>query len=83
VAVVVSAGTPYEPFLQGEGQAVVLTDERELEATKNALRAKVPEIEPFLQAPIVAVSLRLRRWRVTDVPNGWLPGKELVAPEPD
>lgn len=82
VAAVVSSGSPFEPFLQGDGTAVELTDEREVEATKAALLAKAPEIAPFLQIPLVALSLRIRRWRATDVPNGWLPGKELLARRP-
>jgi Pyridoxamine 5'-phosphate oxidase len=79
VAVVVSSGSPFEPFLQEEGTAAELTDAREVEATTAALLAKAPEIAPFLRAPLVAVALRLRRWRATDVPNGWFPGKELLA----
>ena len=80
VALAVSSGSPFEPFLQGDAEAVILTGEDALEATKQALRAKAPEIEPFFQAPLTAVSLRVRRWRATDVASGWLPGKVLAAP---
>ena len=36
-----------------------------------------PEAAAFLGAPIRAVKLTVGEWRVTDIPNGWLPGKEL------
>jgi Pyridoxamine 5'-phosphate oxidase len=82
VAVVVSSGSPFEPFLQGEGTAAELTEEAEVEATKAGLLAKAPEVAPFLQTPLVAVALRIRRWRATDVASGWLPGKVLLAGAP-
>lgn len=79
VAMVVSSGAPYDPFLQGDADVEVVTDEAEDQQIRSALLAKVPEIEPFLHAPLVAVRLLVRRWRATDVPNGWLPGREIVA----
>lgn len=81
VAVVVSGGNAFAPFLQGRAQAVI-RDGDELEDVKNALRAKVPEIEPLFQAPIEPVLLRVERWRVTDIATGWFPGKEIEAPTP-
>jgi hypothetical protein len=83
VAVVVSNGQPFEPFLQGAGEAEELDGEEELAAVKERLLAKAPQIEPFFGAPIAAVRLHLRLWRATDVVKGWLPGKELVAPAPE
>jgi hypothetical protein len=80
VAVVVSTGQPFEPFLQGAADAEVLDREEELAAIKGRLLVKAPSIEPFFGAPIAAVRLHLRMWRATDVVKGWLPGKELVAP---
>lgn len=80
VALVVSSGSAFEPFLQASADVVVLTDEQEVEDVKAALRAKAPQVEPFLNAPIEAVRLHVRRWRVTDVVNGWLPGKEIEPP---
>jgi len=77
VAVVISDGSAFTPFLQGEAAAIVLSD-HELEATKDALRAKAPEIEPLLQYPAVAIRLSIRRWRATDVMSGWIPGKEFI-----
>ena len=79
-ALVVSNGDPFAPFLQGAADAEVLEDDAEVEATADALRAKAPQIEPLLGAPVAALRLRVRRWRATDVANGWLPGKELPAP---
>lgn len=80
VALVVSSGNPFEPFLQGAADAELLEDDEEVKATTDALRTKAPQIEPLLGAPMVAVRLHVRRWRATDVVNGWLPGKELLAP---
>lgn len=79
VALVVSSGNAFEPFLQGSADAEVLEADDELEATTAALRAKAPEIEPLLGAPMAPVCLHVSRWRVTDVVSGWLPGKELLA----
>lgn len=78
VALVVSSGNPFEPFLQGSADAELLENEDQFEATTDALRAKAPQIEPLLSGPMVAVQLHVRLWRATDVMNGWLPGKELV-----
>lgn len=47
---------------------------------KQALLSRAPQIKPFFGIPLEAVRLRLRSWRTTDVPAGWLPGKELQAP---
>lgn len=81
VALVVSSGNAFEPFLQGSADAEMLEDDDELQATTAALRAKAPEIEPLLSAPMAPVRLHVSRWRVTDVVNGWLPGRELLAGE--
>lgn len=82
VALVVSSGNAFEPFLQGSADAEVLDDDEDgLQATTAALRAKAPEIEPLLSVPMVPVRLHVSRWRATDVVNGWLPGKELLAGE--
>lgn len=79
VAVVVSSGDPFTAFLQGSAEASLVTEASEVQAVKAALRAKAPQIEPLLAAPVEAVHLRVRCWRATDVPNGWLPGKTLEA----
>jgi|GEM_PF-3992727 len=79
-AVVVSSGSPFEPYLQGAADVVIVDDDQELEGVKRALLKKAPQIEPFFAAPLAAVRLHMRMWRATDVVNGWLPGKELKAP---
>ncbi|MFD9700898.1 pyridoxamine 5'-phosphate oxidase family protein [Lentzea sp. NPDC059081] len=76
VALVVSTGSPMEPFLQARGTAVVV-EGAEDEAARQRLVAKVPEVGPFLATPIRTVRIDVPRWRVTDIPNGWLPGKEF------
>lgn len=76
VAVVVAAGTPFEPFLQAQAEAEVVTGDADA-AVRAALLAKVPAAAPFMDAPIVAVRLHVTSWRATDVMNGWLPGKTL------
>lgn len=81
VALMVSSGSPVEPFLQGSADAVVLTAVEETEAVKQALLRKAPQIESLLGYPIEAVRFDVRSWRVTDVLDGWIPGKELAAPE--
>ncbi|MDX8149540.1 pyridoxamine 5'-phosphate oxidase family protein [Lentzea sp. BCCO 10_0061] len=78
VALVVSTGSPMEPFLQARGTAVVV-DGAEDEAVRQRLVTKVPEVEPFLATPIRAVKVSVPSWRVTDIPNGWLPGKDFSA----
>lgn len=82
VAMVVSSGNPFEPFLQGAADAEVIDDEEATAAVIAALRAKAPQIEPLLGAPVVALRLHVTHWRATDVVNGWLPGKELTARQP-
>jgi hypothetical protein len=80
VALVVSSGNPFEPWLQGEAAAQVFEDKENISAVGDELRAKAPQSEPFLAVPLVAVRLRVTWWRVSDPANGWLPGKELPAP---
>lgn len=77
VAVAVSHGDPFAPFLQGSATAEVLDDDG-AHAVVAALRRKSPQIEPLLGAAFVAVGLRVARWRVTDIVNGWFPGIELT-----
>ena len=78
VAIVVSHGDPFAPFLQGAATAEVLDDDG-AHSVVEALRSKSPQIEPLLGGPFVAVALRVAKWRATDVVNGWLPGIELTA----
>jgi hypothetical protein len=78
VGVIVSTGSPADPFLQAQALAEVVGGE-DAAHVRRVLLAKVPAAAPFLGAPIEAVRLQVATWRVTDVPNGWLPGKELDA----
>ncbi len=80
VSLMVSSGAPFEPFVQGSADAVILTGGEETEEVKQALLRKAPQIDSMLDYPLEAVRFKVRSWRVTDVPNGWIPGKELVAP---
>ena len=77
VAVVVTSGEPYEPFLQGAATVEIL-DGAAADDVHRALIAKVPQAEPFLQYPHEAVRLTVSGWRVTDVKKGWIPGRELT-----
>ncbi|WIX79605.1 pyridoxamine 5'-phosphate oxidase family protein [Amycolatopsis carbonis] len=79
VSVVVSTGSPMQPFLQAQADAEVVTGEV-AEPVRETLVAKVPEVRPFLAIPVETVRLHVRRWRATDVVNGWLPGRELPGP---
>jgi hypothetical protein len=79
VSLVVSTGSPGEPFLQAQASAEVVGG-ADGDEVRRALVAKVPAAAPFLDTPIEAVRLSVSGWRVTDIPNGWLPGRELVNP---
>ena len=79
VAVSITTGNPYDPFAQGVANVEVLTDEAEIGAVHAALRAKSPEIEALLGLPVETVRYRVETWKVTDLPNGWLPAKVLTA----
>ena len=77
-AVVVSSGSPHEPFLQGAATVEVL-DGTAAEDAHRALLAKVPQIEQFLQYPHEAVRLSVSLWRITDVTRGWIPARTLTG----
>jgi uncharacterized protein YhbP (UPF0306 family) len=79
VAVIVSTGSPGDPFLQASADAEVLVGGA-AEYSRNLLLAKVPQASSFLSAPVETVRLTVNTWRVTDIPNGWLPGVELPNP---
>ncbi|WP_447006966.1 pyridoxamine 5'-phosphate oxidase family protein [Saccharothrix isguenensis] len=79
VAVVVSTGSPQDPFLQAQADVEVVSGEDDAEV-RRVLVEKVPDAAAFMGAPIVAARLHVRSWRATDVPHGWLPGKNLPNP---
>ncbi|WNV84371.1 pyridoxamine 5'-phosphate oxidase family protein [Umezawaea sp. Da 62-37] len=76
VSVIISTGSPTEPFLQAQATARIVED-AEADEVRRVLLAKVPQVEPFLGTPVAAVELRVLSWRATDIPNGWLPGRDL------
>lgn len=55
-------------------------EDSEADEVRRCLVGKVPAAEPFMHAPIEAVRLTVRRWRVTGVLNGWLPGRDIDRP---
>jgi hypothetical protein len=79
VAVTLSTGSPFDLHLQGEGDAELDPDDQRLDAAKDAVRAKAPEIE-LLKLRAAAVQVTIRHWRATDVTIGWRPGKDLTPP---
>ena len=79
VAVILSSRSPFDLFLQGEGDAEMIDNDEQLEAAKAAVRAKAPEIE-LLKFRATAVRLTIHHWRATDVMIGWRPGKDLMPP---
>jgi hypothetical protein len=79
VAVTVSSCSPFDLYLQGEGDGDLLDNHEQLVSAKDAVRAKAPEIE-LLKFRAAAVRLTIRHWRATDVMIGWRPGKELMPP---
>ncbi|WP_233225588.1 pyridoxamine 5'-phosphate oxidase family protein [Amycolatopsis sp. CA-126428] len=83
VSVVVSTGSPMQPFLQAQAFAEVVGGDiggDEDARVRELLVAKVPEAAAFLGAPVTAVRLTVPKWRATDIANGVLPGVELPGP---
>jgi hypothetical protein len=78
VAVVVTSGLPYEPFLQGSATVDIIGSD-DADQVRSALVAKVPQVEAFFQYPHDAVRLRVSSWRVTDVTRGWIPGRTVTG----
>lgn len=79
VGLVVSSGTPFDPFLQARAAAEILPEGPEADEAVRVLVAKVPSVEPFLSTPHAVVRLTVDRWQATDVRNGWLPARELAG----
>jgi hypothetical protein len=79
IAAIVSTGSPADPFLQGSGRAE-FADEASADEIRRVLLAKVPAAEPFMNLgiPIRALRLHIDSWRVTDVANGIVPGREIT-----
>jgi nitroimidazol reductase NimA-like FMN-containing flavoprotein (pyridoxamine 5'-phosphate oxidase superfamily) len=80
VAVMIHDGNPMAPFAQGEGRAEVLSGSGAADEVRALVIRKTPASAPLVGLPEqVPVRVRLARWRVTDVPAGWLPARELRA----
>ena len=79
VSVVVSTGSPMQPFLQAQAFAEIIGGDEDARV-RELLVTKVPEAAAFLAAPVTAVRLAVRKWRATDIANGLLPGVELPGP---
>jgi hypothetical protein len=77
VAVMIQRGDAFSLFAQGAGQARVA--EGAGAAFQAALIAKTPGCAGLVTLPgQVPVVIDLDRWRLTDVPAGWLPGREIT-----
>ncbi len=59
-------------------RAEILDGDR-AQTARDLLVARVPYVAPFLDTPIETVQLTVDSWRVTDIANGMLPGKDLAA----
>jgi nitroimidazol reductase NimA-like FMN-containing flavoprotein (pyridoxamine 5'-phosphate oxidase superfamily) len=79
VAVMISTGSPFELYLQGEGYAEVISDSQQLVGAMNAVRAKAPEVELLKLTPVV-VNVTIHHWQATDVTVGWRHTNKLVRP---
>ena len=76
VALMVENGDAMALFAQAEGRATVV--EGAEARFRDAIAAKTPASAPLVGMPgLVAVRVDVTRWRLTDVPGGWLPAREL------
>jgi hypothetical protein len=67
------------PFAQAEATAF-RADQRH-DAIRDAIASKTPESAGLVGLPgLVGLRLEVGRWRLTDVPKGWLPARELARP---
>lgn len=76
VAVSVDGDSPFEPFVQGEAEAHVVSGP-EADRRLARLKRKVPEILPLLAGELNLVELRVSRWLLTSFPDGMFPAREL------
>ena len=80
VGISITTGNPFEPYVQAEADVEVLTEADDVAAAHALLKGKVPAMEPLFAIPVETVRLHVRTWKVSDIPNGWLPAKVLQAP---
>jgi Pyridoxamine 5'-phosphate oxidase len=80
VALMFQTGNPTALFAQAEGVAQVVPEEGA--AFADRIVAKTPGCEALVRLPnLVAVRIDVLRYRLTDLPRGWLPAREIAPPE--
>jgi hypothetical protein len=78
VALMIEDGDALALFAQAEGRASVV--EGAEDAFRDAIASKSPKSAPLVGLPgLVPVRITISKWRLTDVPRGWLPARELAA----
>jgi hypothetical protein len=79
VALMLENGDAMALFAQAEGRATVVVGGRE--RFRDGIAAKTPASAGLVELPgLVPVRIEVVRWKLTDVPGGWLPAREFVAP---
>lgn len=77
VAMMVEDGDAMALFAQAEGRAAAVAGAAE--RFRDAIAQKTPESAPLVGLPgLLPVRIDVRRWKLTHVPGGWLPGRELT-----
>lgn len=77
VALMLENGNAMALFAQAEGRAQVVDGAGE--RFRDAIAAKTPGSASLVGLPgLLPVRINVIRWRLTDVPGGWLPARELV-----
>jgi len=80
VALMLENGNAMALFGQAEGRARVVDGAGE--RFRDAIIAKTPDSAPLVSLPgQLPVRIEVVRWKLTDVPGGWLPARELVRSE--
>ena len=82
VAVMLQHGDAFALFAQAHGHARVVDDDPDADAAyRRAISVKAPEGAQLVAIPsLVPVRIEIDRWRLTDVPAGWLPAREVIRP---
>ncbi|MCA9618292.1 MAG: pyridoxamine 5'-phosphate oxidase family protein [Myxococcales bacterium] len=79
VAIMIQDGNPTALFAQAEGVARMV--EAENRAFADLIAAKTPESAPLVRLPhLVGVQIDVQHYRLTDLPRGWLPARDLRRP---
>ncbi len=76
VSLMLEGGDAMAPFAQASGVASRVDGDEAFFA--RVITDKAPESAPLLALPgLVPVRVAIERWRITDVPRGWLPAREV------